>query len=95
VVIYWFPLLQDQNQIYLLKTPFRTVFVLPPQTVTQYGWLPEHKICTSMSLVMYNCRSLKANCVLETASAVDLGERFLSEYDSLLPGIIYISIELT
>ncbi|OKL62751.1 hypothetical protein UA08_01300 [Talaromyces atroroseus] len=49
---------KDKNQIYLLKTPFRTVFVLPPRSVTKYGWLPEHKI----------------------SSAVDLGERFLSDY---------------
>jgi hypothetical protein len=31
--------------MYLLKTPFRTVFVLPPQFVTEYGWLPENKVC--------------------------------------------------
>ena len=36
---------KDKQQIYLLKTPFRTVFVLPPKFVTQYGWKAENLVC--------------------------------------------------
>ncbi|OXV05891.1 hypothetical protein Egran_06343 [Elaphomyces granulatus] len=36
--------------MYLLKTPFRTVFVLPPPFVTEYGWLPENKVSSAVDL---------------------------------------------
>jgi hypothetical protein len=66
--------------MYLLKTPFRTVFVLPPRFVTEYGWLPENKVCM-MTLKIMNGEKTTYNLTISKASAVDLSERFLGEYD--------------
>lgn len=72
---------QDKDQIYMLKTPFRQVFVLPPRYVGEYGWQPEHKVCRFYPTRKAHETTILISLLLKQASAVDLCERFLGGYD--------------